>query len=232
MKRKIMESLFVLAVVILFIFPAVSSTSMQPFFSSRNNFNIYHQSDEQKAPWYIQHPYDESSMSDGRLPVVINEKSSLSTSGPMDSSWPMYCHDTHHTGRSPYSTAENPPGVMKWRFENDRIGALYGSSVIDKNGIIYFGGLDFFAVYPNGTVKWRYMLEGRPDSIIIGHDGVVYGVEAIHRQSPSQCCIFAFGPAAITTDQTSTTDWLWAIPIAVVIMGIAFFAAIRKRRPQ
>ena len=99
--------------------------------------------------------------------------------GPMDSAWPMYCHDTHHTGRSPYSTADNPPGIMKWRFENDRIGALYGSSVIDNNGIIYFGGLDFFALYPNGTLKWQYPYDGWSHSCpAIDTNGTIYFASA------------------------------------------------------
>ena len=41
-----------------------------------------------------------------------------SSSGPMDSAWPMKCHDNRHTGRSPYSTADNPYDEV-WRFECD-----------------------------------------------------------------------------------------------------------------
>ncbi|MBE3136283.1 MAG: PQQ-binding-like beta-propeller repeat protein [Thermoplasmata archaeon] len=174
-KRKILESLLVLAIVILFIFPAVSSTSMLSF-SSRDNYNIYHhQSDVQKTSWYIQHSYDESSMiNDGRSPTVINKKQVISDSGPMNSSWPMYCHDTHHTGRSPYSTADNPPGIMKWSFRTNNY-SLYGSSAIDANGIIYLGSGDFFALYPNGTKMWQYGINGRCESCpAIDEDGTIY----------------------------------------------------------
>ncbi|MBE3141035.1 MAG: PQQ-like beta-propeller repeat protein, partial [Thermoplasmata archaeon] len=110
--------------------------------------------------------------------VSVSYKGTASPSnvlGPMNSSWPMYCHDTHHTGRSPYSTADNPPGHMKWRFENDKIGCLYGSSAIDSNGIIYFGGVDFFALYPNGTLKWQYPIEGWSESCpAIDDNGTIY----------------------------------------------------------
>ena len=34
------------------------------------------------------------------------EKSIQSLDGPMDSPWPMYCHDVRHTGRSSYSTVD------------------------------------------------------------------------------------------------------------------------------
>jgi outer membrane protein assembly factor BamB len=97
------------------------------------------------------------------------------TIGPMNSSWPMLSHDRHHSGRSPYSTVYNPPGVMKWCFNNDRIGALYGSPAIDINGIIYLGGLDFFALYPNGTVKWQYKISGWSESCpVIDEEGIIY----------------------------------------------------------
>ena len=51
-----------------------------------------------------------------------------SADGSMDYAWPMKCHDTKHTGRSPYSTANNPM-FEKWRF---RCGRVEGGAVIDK----------------------------------------------------------------------------------------------------
>jgi len=52
----------------------------------------------------------------------------VGSSNLMDSPWPMYCHDTHHTGQSPYSTADNP-GAEKWRFWTDSY--MEDSAVID-----------------------------------------------------------------------------------------------------
>ena len=37
------------------------------------------------------------------------------SSGPMDSAWPMYCHDTRHTGRSPYSTIDTWDEIWKFK---------------------------------------------------------------------------------------------------------------------
>jgi len=92
--------------------------------------------------------------------------------GLMNSSWPMYCHDTRHTGRSPYSTV-NATGVVKWRISTD--GPAYGGPTIDSNGTIYIGSYDLNAVYPNGTLKWKYPA-GR--SIVcapaIAEDGTIY----------------------------------------------------------
>ncbi len=73
--------------------------------------------------------------------------------GTIDSPWPMCFHDTHHTGRSPYSTADNP-GTEKWRF--DTVEVTWGSPVIDDDGVIYIGASHLFAIYPNGTLKWEY----------------------------------------------------------------------------
>ena len=92
--------------------------------------------------------------------------------GPMDSAWPMYCHDVRHTGQSPYNTI-NTTGVEKWRISLGHW--VIGSPVIDNNGIIYVGSNDFFAVYPNGTIKWKYSLEGPIWSApAIDENGIIY----------------------------------------------------------
>jgi len=105
--------------------------------------------------------------------VNISKETSEPLNGPpMDSPWPMYCHDTRHTSRSPYSTADNL-GVEKWRF--DTIDEVTGSSVIDDQGVIYVAAHDLFAVYPNGTLKWRFetpfWMEMAP---AIDENGVIY----------------------------------------------------------
>jgi outer membrane protein assembly factor BamB len=92
---------------------------------------------------------------------------------PMDSSWPMYCHDVRHTGRSPYSTVNNT-GEEKWNL-------YYGEQIksgiaIAEDGTIYHGGGDFYAVTPNGTLKWTYEISGWFDGCCpaIDENGVVY----------------------------------------------------------
>ncbi|MCX6671447.1 MAG: PQQ-binding-like beta-propeller repeat protein [Euryarchaeota archaeon] len=94
--------------------------------------------------------------------------------GLMNSSWPMYCHDTHHTGRSPYSTANNPPGVIKWSFDTHKVG-FYGSTVIDSNGTIYSASNDLYAFYPNGTLKWAFNINGWSETCpAIDENGIIY----------------------------------------------------------
>ena len=90
-------------------------------------------------------------------------------SGLMDSPWPMFRHDVHHTGASPYA-GKGCTALLKWKV---RIaGMTVAPPVIDKNGIIYTGSEDFYALYPNGTIKWR--LENSDIGAAIGKDGTIY----------------------------------------------------------
>ena len=95
------------------------------------------------------------------------------SNGPMNSSWPMCCHDTRHTGLSPYPTA-NTPDVIKWRIKTDWVD---GGIAIDNNGILYFGSNDnhLNAAYSNGTMKWRFKTGGWIETTpAIGEDGAIY----------------------------------------------------------
>jgi len=93
--------------------------------------------------------------------------------GPMDSPWPMKCHDNRHTGRSPYSTADNP-GIEKWRF---KCGWVEDGIVIGDDGTLYFGDEDWdiYAINSDGTLKWKYHTNGDiTSSPAIAEDGTIY----------------------------------------------------------
>ncbi len=101
------------------------------------------------------------------------EQHLITSSSPlMDSAWPMHGHNIRHTGRSPYSTVDT--WDLLWRF--DTTGWALGSPSIDNNGTIYIGAWYFYAVYPNGTLKWKY----NPGDTIeqccpaIDENGVIY----------------------------------------------------------
>jgi len=115
--------------------------------------------------------YNEESLCPSNEENKIYEKST-SSSGPMNSPWPMKCHDTHHTGRSPYSTADNP-GIEKWRFKCDWV---EGGIVIGDDGTLYFGDSDYlFALNSDGSVKWKYhTIESITSSPAIAEDGIIY----------------------------------------------------------
>ena len=120
---------------------------------------------------------------------IIIEKPSPQTSSfdPLDSPWPMYCHDKHHTGRSPYIPIDYP--IEKWRYFTKFGG--YGSPVVDNDGVLYFGGNDFHAVYPNGTEKWTISQIGEfRSNPVLDEYGIIYAGSSM--VSPSY--LYAFYP--------------------------------------
>jgi outer membrane protein assembly factor BamB len=103
----------------------------------------------------------------------INSTISSPIKLPLNSSWPMKCHDIRHTSQSPYSTS-HITDLEKWRFG---CGGVDGGSIIGYDGIIYFGDRerDVYAIYPNGTMKWKYHIEGWITSTpALAEDGTLY----------------------------------------------------------
>jgi len=102
-------------------------------------------------------------------------RSSQPLDGPMNSSWPLSCHDIHHTGRSTHSTADNT-GTEKWRFSDGHWIEI--NPAIDSNGVIYicdcWGVVT--ALYPNATMRWKFTAEGQimGSSPAIAEDGTIY----------------------------------------------------------
>jgi outer membrane protein assembly factor BamB len=133
-------------------------------------------------------------MSLGYNVKVENEegKSSPGEMGPASSAWPMKCHDLHHTGRSPYGTA-NTSYYELWSYKFD-----YGvdtDPAIGEDGTIYIGGsykemvFCFVAINPNGTLKWRYKTDGDIWHMCpsIAEDGTIYFSdwdECLHAVNP------------------------------------------------
>lgn len=114
------------------------------------------------------------------LMVDMDVKQPINSSGgPADSPWPMKCHDTHHTGRSEYRTANNSyHELWSYKFEYNE----YNDPVIGEDGIIYVSGsfedmvYGFVAINPNGTLRWRYQVDGQIWHMCptIAEDGTIY----------------------------------------------------------
>ena len=88
---------------------------------------------------------------ESKIDSVIPKK--ILSEGAIGSPWPMYCHDAHHTGRSPYSTANNT-GYEKWNYPLKW--EATGGVVIDEEGSIYIGGDGLYAINFNGTLRWKF----------------------------------------------------------------------------
>jgi outer membrane protein assembly factor BamB len=147
------------------------------------NYNIYHPSEKIMYKNNINNEYriNPVKYDDNIEFEELNENHTgiiNSLDGPlMNSPWPMYCHDVRHTGRSPYSTEDNS-FYDKWWFKTDidNRGHIEGSGVIDNDNVIYFGSWGpFYAMYPNGTLKWVCDVGGWVESSpAIDENGTVY----------------------------------------------------------
>ncbi len=139
-------------------------------------FNYYDKYNLLKESYYLKQRIEDNSYNYIRFKDKITQvdSSSINNSGPMDSAWPTKCHDNRHTGRSPYST-ENVTRLEKWRFKSDD--GIVDGMLFDNEDIIYFGDKDrnVYAVYPNGTMKWKYHTDGWiTSSPALAEDGTLY----------------------------------------------------------
>lgn len=86
---------------------------------------------------------------------LILEFSGLAHSQLADTPWPMFMHDSMHTGQSPYSG----PGTYN-NFRQYQLPGHVGYPIIGADGTIYattavLGGL-FFAINPDFSFKWVF----------------------------------------------------------------------------
>jgi outer membrane protein assembly factor BamB len=151
--------------------------------------------------------------------IQIEPPSSPAASGPMDSPWPMQSHDTHHTGQSQYSTADNPH-IEKWRFRAGN--RVDGGMVIDNDGTIYFGSFDgyLYAIYPDGTLKWKLKVYGWIWSTpAIAEDGTIYvGVD-------DSSCLYAINPNGTEKWRFNARDTIYSSP-AIAEDGTIYFGTM------
>jgi outer membrane protein assembly factor BamB len=70
------------------------------------------------------------------------------------SPWPTFRHDHRNTGRSTLRAIYH--GDLPWAFQTGK--GVFSTPVIDGLGVIYVGSGDhyFYALHPDGRVKWKY----------------------------------------------------------------------------
>jgi len=131
-----------------------------------------------------------------------------------DTPWPMFHHDLNHTG---LSTGYGPDtSVVNWTFSTgDRIS---GSVAIGEDGTIYIGTRNYlmpktdsklYAIYPNGTKKWRWtpphhihFIDSTP---AVASDGTIY-VGSWDR------CLYAIYP-------NGTEKWAFCAPCGGFVLS-------------
>ena len=138
---------------------------------------------------------------------ILTEKPIQSLLGPTNSPWPMQSHDIRHTGRSPFSTINTWEEI--WRVNT--LGWAYSSPVIDEDGTIYIGASEIYAIYSNGTLKWKYDIPFRIESApAIDENGVIY-VGNIH--STIQNYLYAIYINNGTLKWSYETDSIFSSPV-------------------
>lgn len=135
--------------------------------------------------------------------------SSVAGGGLIDSPWPMYCHDTRHTGKSPYSTVQND-GNEIWFIKFYCF--VEGSAVINNN-ILYFGTwCDFYALdLINRSILWSYDTGGNIESSpAIDENGTIY-VGTAYRTGSN--LLYAFYPNGTVKWTFSAGDNIHSSPV-------------------
>jgi len=112
-----------------------------------------------------------------------NTTSYIVRAGPANSSWPMFMGNPRHTGQSSYSNTANPGG-LKWKITmGPGTCTRWSLPALGPKGTIYLGlypdGMyspNFYAIYPNGTVKWAISLSKYtfPSTPAIDAEGTIY----------------------------------------------------------
>jgi outer membrane protein assembly factor BamB len=175
MKRKWLNIIIIITILLLIGSAATSVVIPSTKNHEKNEDILYPIKSDYFNDWYINNNYSEEygcggdDFNKGKCEDNIsgdiwnNQITSDIVSGPMDSAWSMRGHDVNHTCRSPYST-ENNTGTEIWQVRGDEEGTVESSAVINSDGIIYFGTMasdtSLYALYPNGTRKWRYNADG------------------------------------------------------------------------
>ena len=104
-----------------------------------------------------------TSTSAGRTVTVVTQLAA--------SPWPMFRHDTKHSGVSPY---HDPASLLTaW---SRSIGNGYSSPSVGPDGTIYISGTgSLYALNPDGSVKWSKTInESTRSTPAIGSDGTIY----------------------------------------------------------
>jgi outer membrane protein assembly factor BamB len=89
------------------------------------------------------------------------------------SPWPAFRRTSHHTGVSPIAPTAND--LQPWAFQTQK--GLFLEGVIDEDGTIYIGSADtyFYAINPDGTLKWKFATGDIIDSTaILAADGTIF----------------------------------------------------------
>jgi outer membrane protein assembly factor BamB len=188
-------------------------------FAELTNYRILKQSGASPAENSngVSEAFSNPSFPDGYAENVV-----VSSGGPMNSSWSMYCHDVKHTSRSLYSTATNLY-VEKWRFNVPDGGWIQDTPVISCDGTIYIGATSYFyAVTFNGYMKWKLKTSG-----VIWHSSPALDENGIIYFGTWDCSLYAVYPNGTVKWQRTGLGGSIASSPAIGSDGTIYFGTLR-----
>jgi hypothetical protein len=114
-----------------------------------------------------------------------------------------------NSGRS--NSASSCSGSLDWKLET---GIKTTTPVIDSNGTIYFGNLssNFYAVNPDGTIKWSYPVYTFGRSAAISSDGTII-------VAGSESYLYALNPNGSLKWRTKLSDNNAALAYSIPTIG-------------
>jgi len=181
-KKKIIKSLKI-GIIVLFIISSLSPIAIGYDWDKTNNeyflndhvYYYFSSSNLKQDQKFFQVNFNSDDFYESEKLLDPNKLVTISIHDSQDSPWPMLCYNNRHTGQSSFSTG-GINELEKWRYR--RGGLVDSSPVIDNNDIIYFTTTqsEIIALYPNGTLKWRYQTGGfmMSCSPVIAEDGTIY----------------------------------------------------------
>jgi len=124
-----------------------------------------------------------------------------------------------------YLHAFYPNGTLKWIYDDWYGGIHYTAPAIDENGTIYvgiaynsFNSKDFYAINPEGTVKWIFLIGDNVfSSPVIGDDGTIYFGAGLH--------FYALYPNGTLKWDYTAEDFFWGSSPAIDDNGIVYCGA-------
>ena len=135
--------------------------------------------------------------------------------------------------------ALTPDGKEKWCIE---VGGLVESSpALGADGTVYFGSsmspTVFYAVHPNGTIKWSAPSKGDSGSIVsspaIGKDGTVYATSGVTTAYGDPGETHAETPIEAKNPQNENIhdnmNFIYLIVVTTVIVVLVLLIALKRR---
>jgi hypothetical protein len=142
----------------------------------------------------------------------------LPTSTPTPMPWPIFQHDSRHTGRSQFP---GPARVGRlWSYDTGT-GSLTGSPIVGLDGTVYVGGGGYLhAISRGGTALWRLPVGSSFGTVLQAADGMLYVTGATGTSNT----VYQLWPdGTVLSRFTATGSFMSPLALALAADGTVYF---------